>query len=222
MRCFATAAGEILVEWALAPTDVLRPDRTPLGDGGTFYLLDEGGRIVRSWTTTSSAVQEHLGTTAYVIEGDALVDYYHGADWGHEEQPSLSPSPLVDGLRLLPAADAPSEEAVGDAIARYEAAREDARAAWEQAERDRLGRFERTLPEPTADEPITLVWRYDGADVVIAQGGGEELWRETDWPWMGKDFYRRLRRVAEQKYGERLAGFVVDVPPEEYLRFDND
>jgi hypothetical protein len=67
-----------------------------------------------------------------------------------------------------------------------------------------------------------LRWRYDGPDIVIERSTGEEVWRETDWPRMGKTLYRRLRRVAEATYGERFHGFEVDVPAEEYLRFDND
>lgn len=57
---------------------------------------------------------------------------------------------------------------------------------------------------------------------MIARSTGEELWRDPDWPWMGKELYRRLGRVAAGKYGDRLVRFEVDVPAEEYLRFDND
>jgi hypothetical protein len=222
MRCFRTPDGQVLVEWVSSETHVLKPDRTPLGHGGTFHLLDSAGTIVRTWKTTSASVQEHLGTSAYVIEGDALFDYYHDVAWGHEDRPSLNRSVVLDGLRVLPPADAPSEAAVRQAIDRDEAARRAARAEHERVESDRLARFERALPAVTADERITLVWRYAGPDIVIARSTGEELWRETDWPWMGKDLYRRLRRVAEQRYGERLAGFEIDVPAEQYLRFDND
>jgi hypothetical protein len=222
MRCFLTPDGRVLVEWALADTTVLEPDRTPLGRAGTFHLLDSAGNVVRTWTTTSGAVQETFYTTAYAVEDGALVEYYHGAEWGHEDHPSLSREVVVAGLRLLPPSEAPSEAAVSESIARDEAARGDAKAAHDQGEADRLARFEQSLPELPPGERIGLVWRYDGDDVVIARAGGEELWRDPDWPWLGKTLYRRLARVAGEKYGDRLTGFEVDVPADDYGRFDND
>jgi hypothetical protein len=222
MRSFLTPEGEVLVEWALSETYVLKPDRTPVGQAGTFYLLDSTGAIVRSWSIRSHAVQEHLGTSAYVIEGDALVDYYHDVAWGHEDRPSLSRSVVLEGLRLLPPARAPSEEAVREAIERDEAGRREAWAEHERVESERLARFERALPALEAGERITLVWRYAGPDIVISRSTGEEVWREPDWPWMGKGLYGRLWRIAAQTYGDRLAGFEIDVPADEYLRFDND
>jgi hypothetical protein len=221
MRCFHTPDGSVLVEWALSDTTVLKPNGTPLGQAGTFYLLDSAGAVMRSWTTTTSAVQETFATTAHVIEGDALVDYYHGVDWGHEDHPSLDRSVAL-GLTPLAPGDAPSETEVRRAIERDEAARSDAHAEHDRVESERLAGFERALPPLGADERITLVWRYAGDEIVIGRSTGEELWREADWPWMGKDLYRRLSRVAAQKYGERLAGFEVDVPADAYLRFDND
>jgi hypothetical protein len=222
MRCFLTPKGRVLVEWALSDTYVLKPDRTPLGQAGTFYLLDSDGEIARAWKTRSVSVQEHLGTSAYVIEGDALVDYYYDVAWGHEDEPSLQRTVELEGLRPLPPAQAPPETVVRQAIDRYEAAQPKAWAEHERVESERLARFERALPELSDDERITLVWRYAGDDIVIYRATGEEVWRETDWPWMGKGLYRRLRSVAEKKYGERLAGFGIDVPADEYLRFDND
>jgi hypothetical protein len=108
------------------------------------------------------------------------------------------------------------------AIDRDEAARRAAWAEHEQTERERLTRFERSLPALRDDERITLIWRYAGPDIVISRSSGEEVWREPDWPWMGKELYRRLGRVAAAKYGDRLVGFEVGVPANEYLRFDND
>lgn len=222
MRCFATGDGDVLVEWKTFETGVLEPDRAPLGRAGTFVLLDAAGELVRTWTTTSTSVQEHLSTTAYAIEGDALVGYFHDAAWLHEHEPSLSRSVELDGLRALVPAEAPPPAVVEAAIARHDAARSRARERYDRAERERLSGFERALPELAPGERIALVWRYARSDVVVARATGEEVWREPDWPWMGKDLYRRLLRVAERKYGERLDAFAVDVPPEEYLRFDND
>jgi hypothetical protein len=222
MRSFRTPDGQVLVEWSLSETDVVKPDRTPLGQGGSFYLLDAARTVLRSWSTSSSAVQEHLSTSAYVIEDDALVRYFHDVAWGHEDRPSLSRSVELDGLRLLAPAEAPSEAAVRKAIDRDEASRRGTRAEYELRESERLAGFEQALPDLDPGEAITLVWRYAGEDIVIARSTGEELWREPDWPWMGKDLHRRLSRVAATKYGERLEAFEVDVPAEEYLRFDND
>lgn len=109
-----------------------------------------------------------------------------------------------------------------EAIDRYEVARREAWAEHERVERERLARFERARPEVSRDEQIALVWRYARDDIVIYRSTGEEVWRESDWPWMGKALYRRLRNVAEKKYGARLARFEIDVPADEYLRFDND
>lgn len=57
---------------------------------------------------------------------------------------------------------------------------------------------------------------------MIASAAGDEIWREPDWPWLGKELHRRLARVARERYGEGLVAFDVDVPPDEYMRFDND
>ena len=222
MRCFRTADGHVLVEWTLAETDVLKPDRTPLGRAGIFHLLDAAGAVARSWTTSATAVQEHLSTLAYAIEGDALVCYFHDVRWLHEHEPTLSRSVELAGLRPLSPEAAPSEDDVRQAIERDEAARREARVERERVEGERLARFERALPELLPDERIRLVWRYAGPDVVIARSTGEEIWREPDWPWQGKELHRRLARVARARYGERLEAFEVDVPAEEYLRFDND
>jgi hypothetical protein len=200
---------------------VLKPDGAPLREAGSFYLLDSTGSVARIFSTTSSAIQEHLSTTAYTIEGDALVSYFHDAAWRHEHEPTLSRSVELAGLRLLPADAAPPESDVRGAIERHEA---ELRAAWEEhrrAEVERLAEFERALPPLRRDETVALRWRYDGPDVVIERSTGAELWR-NDWPWMGKGLYERLRRVAAQKYGDRLTAFEVDVPADEYLRFDND
>jgi hypothetical protein len=199
-----------------------KPDGSQLGEAGTYYLLGATGAVVRSWEPNSSAVQEHLSRTAYTIEDDALVSYFHDAAWLHEHEPTLSRSVELPGLCLLPVEEAPSEADVREAIERHEAER---LAAWEEhqrAEADRLARFERALPSLSQDETIALRWRYDGTDVVIERSTGEEVWREPNWPWMGKELYRRLGRVAAQKYGDRLVRFEVDVPADEYLRFDND
>lgn len=221
MRSFVTPEGHVLVEWALSPSEVLKPDGSRLGESGTFYLLDSARTVLRSWEPMSSAVREHLSTTGFTIEGDALVSYFHDVRWLHEHEPTLSRSSELAGLRPLPADEAPSEADVRKAIERPEAAR---RAAWEEhrrTEADRLAEFERALPALSQDETIALRWRYDGPDVVIERATGAELWRD-DWPWMGKGLYERLLRVAARKYGDRLAGFEVDVPADEYLRFDND
>ena len=222
MRSFVTPDGRVLVEWGLSHTDVLRPDRTPLGHAATLYLLDPAGGVVRQWSTSSTSVQEHLSTLAYVVEDDALVCYFHDVRWGHEEEPSLSRSVELEGLRALPPEEAPSEAAVREAIERHEAARRETRAEYERREAERLAGFEAALPNLDAGERIALVWRYAGDDVVISRSTGEEVWRDPDWPWMGKELYRRLAWVAREKYGDRLERFEVDVPVEEYLRFDND
>jgi hypothetical protein len=60
-----------------------------------------------------------------------------------------------------------------------------------------------------------------GIACVISRSTGAEVWREPDWPWLGKELYRRPARVAAARYGERLERFEVDVPAEEHLRFDN-
>lgn len=220
-RAFLTPEGHVLVEWELSPTEVLKPDGTRLDDGGKYYLVDSTGAVVRTWGPTSSAVQEHLSRTAHAIEGNALVSYFHDVAWRHEDHPTLTRSVEVAGLRPLRADEAPREADVREAIERHESERW---AAWEEHERaeaDRLAGFESALPALAPDETITLRWRYDGADVVIERSTGAELWR-TEWPWMGKELYRRLERVAARKYGDRLTGFEVDVPADEYLRFDND
>jgi hypothetical protein len=222
MRCFLTRGGAVLVEWALLETHVRKPDGTRVGEGGTFYLLDSAGEVARAWKPTSVSVQEHLGTTAYVVEGDAFVSYYHDVAWGREDRPSLSRARELEGLRLLASDQAPPKATVQSAVNRYEAALAKAHAERDRRERERLTRFERALPDLSPDERITLVWRYAGPDVVVYRSTGAEVWREPDWPWMGRDLYRGLRRVAEQKYGTRLMAFEVDVPAAEYLRFDND
>jgi hypothetical protein len=195
--------------------------RVAVGRGRSFYLLDPTGSVTRTFSTTSAAIQEHLSTTAYTIEGDALVSYFHDAAWRREHQPTLSRSVELAGLRRLPADSAPREPDVRDAIERHEA---ELRAAWEEhrrAEGERLAEFERALPPLRRDETIALRWRYDGPNVVIERSTGAELWR-NDRPWMGKGLYERLRRVAARKYGDRLTAFEVDVSTDEYLRFDND
>jgi hypothetical protein len=222
VRCFEVPDEGVLVEWAFGPTDVLKPDGTPLDEGGTFYLLDSAGTVVQSWSTTESAVQEHFSKLAYVVEGDALVCYLHDVRWRHEDEPTLSRSVELSGLRELEGEAAPFEAAARATIESHEAERRRAWAEHEGTERKRLASFERALPQLGANETVALRWRYDGPDVVIERSTGEELWRDKDWPWMGKTLYRRLRRIAAEKYGDRLVDFDVDVPADEYLRFDND
>jgi hypothetical protein len=223
MRCFETDNGQMLAEWARSDTDVLKPDRTPLGQASTFYLLDAAGAIDRTWTTTVSSLQEHLTTLAYVVEDEALVCYLDDLAFGFSGATrTLKRSVELEGLRLLPPERAPSKELVQAAIDRYDAGRREAWAEHERHEAERLARFERALPPLAAEERITLVWRYDGPDVVIARATGEEVWCETDWPWMGKGLYRRLAHVAARRYGDQLEAFEGDVPADEYLRFDHD
>jgi len=226
VRWFVTPGGDSLVEWATADTSVRTPERVALGHAGTFYLLS-AGQVVNSWSTIESSFDVYSTTSVYVIQGDALVCYYEEEGFGPEEHWSCTRRIELGGLRpMLPDA-IPDKARVQSEIVRYQQTRREAYAAelarTQQARREREASFERALPRLRARQRITLVWRYVGGDIVISRSTGEEVWRDSDWPWLGRDLYRLLRGVAESKYGIRMVDFMVDIPDyEAYMRFDPD
>ncbi len=218
MRCFLTDDDRVLVEWEVGVSD--ERDFLPRRPTGTFYLLDAAGEIGQEWSTTWGSIDDTLGRSTYAVEGDELIDYY--AERTGDCEPTVRRSVTLAGLRRLPSGEAPAETGVAAAVERREEKRQ--RVAAEEHGRDveRLAWFERALPVLADGERIGLVWRYDGGDIVISRSAGEELWRESDWHWMGKGLYVQLREVAERMYGARLTDFAVELAGYDDDRFDNN
>jgi hypothetical protein len=152
--------GERLIEWAISECDIANPDGIPLGQAGTFYLLDASGDVARRWCTHQASDEDDLWTCAYVIEGDELAGYHEIRTWGRAE-PGLGCGVELSGLRPLSPADTPSTSAVQAAIDRDVHARVAAWETHERTERARLTSCELSLPELREGEPISLVWRYE-------------------------------------------------------------
>jgi hypothetical protein len=216
VRCFLTSDGGVLVEWAAGVSDP--GDFLPRRPTGTFYLLDAAGEIGREWSTTWGSIDDTLGRSTYAVEDDALIDYY--AQRTGEGEPAVRRSVELAGLRPLPLDAAPAETAIAAAIERREENRSGLAAEEFTRDAERLARFERALPVLAGSERISLVWRYDGSDIVISRPAGEELWRESGWHWHGKALYVQLQEVAERLYGARLAGFAVELAGHDDDRFD--
>ena len=216
MRCFLTGDGRILVEWATGFSDP--GDFLPLRPTGTFYLLEATGEIAREWSTTWGSIDDTLSRSTYAVDGDTLIAYY--AQRTGDYEPTARRSVELAGLRLLAADAAPAEAAVLAVIARRHQERRSLAAEEHTRDADRLSQFEQALPVLADSERISLVWRYDGTDIVIGRSTGEELWREPGWHWHGKSLYVQLREVAERMYGARLAGFTVELAGYEYDMFD--
>jgi hypothetical protein len=169
-RCawLCDARWRALIEWAISECEIAKPDGTPLGEAGTFYLLDGSGEVGTHRRTHQASDEDDLWTFAYAIEGDELVQYDEVRTCGREE-PRLGRDVELRGLRPLSPAETPTTSAIQSAIDRDLDPR---RAAWERhdrIERERLAGFELSLPELRGDERISWSGRSCG---LISRLGG--------------------------------------------------
>lgn len=216
MDAWRTPDGKTLVAWRDEA-----PCRLPGGverATSTFLLIGPGG-LERTWDWRQSSVEDWLYTSAYFVADGALQCCFSGErDSGRE---TCSVSVELPGLVPLPAAEAPSREAITPLVRANDEALSRAREARQAADEVRLKRFREALRPVPGTDAVVLTFSATASGWVVSHGG-EAWWRSTDWPWLGKGLHDQLSPIVKQHYAPRPARLEVDDATWRSLEYAND
>jgi hypothetical protein len=226
VRTWRTPAGELVVEGppaaaTVAGYQIRTANGEPVAGAHEYYLLDAAGAVRRCYDDRGFSSEDELFGTTHRVVGDALVAYHsairtvpwaarEGGEFPRTDRETVE----MDGLVAVPAETvlgADATRAVAAALAEY---RQRERERWTARHRPAVeirASFAAALDAHAVNGRVDLVFGYDDGPVV-RDPDGAVLWRPPERPAMrGKDLHHVLRGVLEERYGDRLGSFRVDL-----------
>jgi hypothetical protein len=216
VRTWRTPDGQLLVEGPAVATEIPGgPIRTaadqPVAGAFDYYLIDAAATVREAYTRSAGAIDDYSYGCVHRVVGSTLVEYVteyhtvpHDVDADGQFRRTNTEHERLTGLVAAPGAIPPA--AVEAALQAHREASER-----EGPVDDVRSSFAAALPEVGDGETIDLVFGYDGGPLVRRRDGAV-LWRPpAPWPYRGKDLHHVLRQVLDQRYGDRLATFGLDI-----------